>query len=79
MDFRIGFGYVHPLKPGNKFVLGGIIIPYKKGPEGYSDGDVLLHAICDALLGAANLRDIGFHYLSEDLGFFSVRPYCRCP
>lgn len=63
MDFRIGFGYdVHPLKPGNKFVLGGIIIPYKKGPEGYSDGDVLLHAICDALLGAANLRDIGFHF-----------------
>ncbi len=60
---RIGFGYdVHPLKVGNKFVLGGIIIPYKKGPVGHSDGDVLIHAICDALLGAANLRDIGYHF-----------------
>lgn len=63
MDYRIGFGYdVHQLKLGNKFVLGGIIIPYKKGPVGYSDGDTLIHAICDALLGAANLRDIGFHF-----------------
>ena len=63
MDIRIGFGYdVHQLKTGNKFVLGGIIIPYKKGPVGHSDGDVLIHAICDALLGAANLRDIGFHF-----------------
>jgi 2-C-methyl-D-erythritol 2,4-cyclodiphosphate synthase len=63
MDMRIGFGYdIHQLKTGNKFVLGGIIIPYKKGPVGHSDGDVLIHAICDSLLGAANLRDIGYHF-----------------
>ncbi len=63
MDVRIGFGYdVHQLKAGNKFILGGIYIPYKKGPVGHSDGDVLIHAICDSLLGAANLRDIGFHF-----------------
>ena len=63
MDIRVGFGYdVHQLRAGNKFVLGGIIIPYKKGPVGHSDGDVLIHAICDALLGAANLRDIGYHF-----------------
>lgn len=63
MEIRIGFGYdVHQLRTGNKFVLGGIIIPCKKGPVGHSDGDVLIHAICDALLGAANLRDIGYHF-----------------
>ncbi|MFO7659092.1 MAG: 2-C-methyl-D-erythritol 2,4-cyclodiphosphate synthase [Bacteroidales bacterium] len=63
MDIKVGFGYdVHQLKEGNKLVLGGIIIPHKKGPVGHSDGDVLIHAICDALLGAANLRDIGYHF-----------------
>ena len=63
MDIRIGFGYdIHQLKTGIKFVLGGIIIPNKKGPVGHSDGDVLIHAICDSLLGAANLRDIGYHF-----------------
>ena len=63
MNIRIGFGYdVHQLSPGLKLVLGGIVIPYKKGPIGHSDGDTLIHAICDALLGAANLRDIGFHF-----------------
>ncbi len=63
MDTRVGFGYdVHQLRTGNKFAIGGIIIPYKKGPLGHSDGDVLIHAICDALLGAANLRDIGYHF-----------------
>ncbi len=67
MKIRVGFGYdVHQLKPGNEFVLGGIRIPYEKGSLGHSDGDVLIHAICDALLGAANLRDIGFHFPDTD-------------
>lgn len=63
MNFRIGFGYdVHKLAKGCKFCLGGIEIPYNKGTVGHSDGDVLIHAICDALLGAANLQDIGHHF-----------------
>jgi 2-C-methyl-D-erythritol 2,4-cyclodiphosphate synthase len=63
MNIRIGFGYdVHQLKPGCKFVLGGINVKYEKGAVGHSDGDVLIHAICDALLGGANLRDIGYHF-----------------
>jgi 2-C-methyl-D-erythritol 2,4-cyclodiphosphate synthase len=61
--FRIGFGYdVHQLTEGRAFKLGGIEIPHYKGPLGHSDSDVLIHSICDALLGAANLRDIGFHF-----------------
>jgi len=69
MNFRIGFGYdVHRLEEGRKLVLGGVILNYDKGPIAHSDGDVLIHAICDALLGAANLRDIGVHFpdTSED-------------
>ena len=63
MNTRVGFGYdVHRLKPGYKLVLGGITIKSDKGAVGHSDGDALIHAICDALLGAANLRDIGFHF-----------------
>lgn len=63
MSFRIGHGFdVHRLIPGRKFMLGGIEIPHHLGPMGHSDGDALIHAICDALLGAANLRDIGYHY-----------------
>jgi 2-C-methyl-D-erythritol 2,4-cyclodiphosphate synthase len=63
MDYRVGFGYdVHRLTPGRKFILGGIDIPNPVGCLAHSDGDVLIHAICDALLGAANLRDIGFHF-----------------
>jgi 2-C-methyl-D-erythritol 2,4-cyclodiphosphate synthase len=62
-NFRIGFGYdVHQLAEGRKFVLGGITVPYVKGPVAHSDGDVLIHAICDALLGAAALGDIGQHF-----------------
>jgi 2-C-methyl-D-erythritol 2,4-cyclodiphosphate synthase len=62
MQIRIGVGYdVHRLEPGMPFMLGGIKIPYSKGAIGHSDADVLIHAICDALLGAANLRDIGCH------------------
>jgi 2-C-methyl-D-erythritol 2,4-cyclodiphosphate synthase len=63
MSLRIGFGYdVHQLEPGRAFVLGGIEIPHEKGAVGHSDADTLIHALCDALLGAANLRDIGFHF-----------------
>ena len=63
MNFRIGFGYdVHRLAEGETFTLGGIVIPHNKGSVGHSDGDTLIHAICDALLGAANMRDIGFHF-----------------
>ena len=60
---RIGQGFdVHPLARGRKLVIGGVEIPYEKGLDGHSDADVLLHAICDALLGAAGLGDIGQHY-----------------
>jgi 2-C-methyl-D-erythritol 2,4-cyclodiphosphate synthase len=66
-NFRIGFGYdVHRLKKGRKFILGGVEIPHPSGPDGHSDADVLIHAICDALLGAAALRDIGFHFPNTD-------------
>ena len=64
---RIGQGYdVHPLVAGRKLVLGGVEIAYHKGLEGHSDADVLLHAICDALLGAAGLGDIGRHFPDTD-------------
>ncbi|MBP6334278.1 MAG: 2-C-methyl-D-erythritol 2,4-cyclodiphosphate synthase [Bacteroidia bacterium] len=60
---RIGFGFdVHQLGAGRNFILGGIQIPHDKGGIGHSDADVLIHAICDALLGAANLGDIGKHF-----------------
>lgn len=63
MDLRIGFGYdVHQLAKGYDLCLGGIVIPHKKGTVGHSDGDVLIHAICDALLGAVNMQDIGHHF-----------------
>ena len=63
MSFRIGFGFdVHQLKEGVDFWLGGIIVPHTKGGLGHSDADVLIHTICDALLGAANLGDIGKHF-----------------
>lgn len=63
MDIRIGYGYdVHQLAEGEDFVLGGILIPHSKGAVGHSDADVLIHTICDAILGAANMRDIGFHF-----------------
>jgi 2-C-methyl-D-erythritol 2,4-cyclodiphosphate synthase len=60
---RVGFGYdVHPLVTGRQLVLGGVNIPYPKGLSGWSDADVLLHAVMDALLGAAALGDIGIHF-----------------
>lgn len=63
MNFRVGFGYdMHRLVEGRDLWLGGIKIDYEKGLYGHSDADVLIHTICDALLGAANLRDIGYHF-----------------
>ena len=63
VNIRVGFGYdVHPLGEGRELWLGGIKLEFDKGCVGHSDADVLLHAICDALLGAANLRDSGFHF-----------------
>lgn len=63
MNFRIGHGYdVHALKEGLPLVLGGVAIPHEKGFVAHSDGDVAIHAICDALLGAAALGDIGLHF-----------------
>src|SRR3989304_3560267 len=60
---RVGIGYdVHPLVPGRRLVLGGIEVPFDKGLSGWSDADVLIHAIMDALLGAAALGDIGSHF-----------------
>mgnify|MGYP003520114767 CR=1 FL=1 len=64
---RIGFGYdVHKLVTGRKLILGGVIIPYPKGLKGHSDADVLLHSICDSLLGAAGLKDIGNYFPNTD-------------
>ena len=63
MNIRIGYGYdVHQLSEGEDLILGGVHIPYNKGSVGHSDADVLIHTICDAILGAANMRDIGFHF-----------------
>jgi len=63
MSFRVGIGYdVHRLAEGETLWLGGILIPHSKGTVAHSDGDVLIHAICDAMLGALKLRDIGTHF-----------------
>lgn len=67
MAYRIGLGYdVHRLVPGRRLVLGGVEVPFGLGLEGHSDGDVILHAIMDACLGAAGLGDIGVYFPSED-------------
>jgi len=67
---RIGQGFdVHPLVEGRKLIIGGVEIAYHKGLDGHSDADVLLHAICDALLGAAGLGDIGKHYPDTDASY----------
>lgn len=63
MQIRIGFGYdMHRLQEGRALWMGGIKLEYQKGLLGHSDADILIHAVCDALLGAANLRDIGYHF-----------------
>ena len=70
---RIGQGFdVHPLVVGRKLILGGVEIPFEKGLAGHSDADVLLHAICDALLGAAGLGDIGQHYPDSSAEFAGI-------
>jgi 2-C-methyl-D-erythritol 2,4-cyclodiphosphate synthase len=70
---RIGFGYdVHRLVENRKLCLGGIQIPYKKGLKGHSDADVLIHALCDSLLGAANARNIGYHFPDTDAAFENI-------
>ena len=67
---RIGIGYdIHQLKRGRRLVLGGVTIPFEKGLLGHSDADVLLHAVCDALLGAAGLGDIGLYFPDTDNEF----------
>jgi 2-C-methyl-D-erythritol 2,4-cyclodiphosphate synthase len=67
MKIRVGMGFdVHQLETGRDFWLGGVRLISEKGAVGHSDADVVIHAICDALLGAANLRDIGFHFSNKD-------------
>lgn len=73
MNYRIGHGYdVHRLVEGRKLILGGVLIPYKTGLLGHSDADVLLHAVCDALLGAASMRDIGYHFPDKDPAYEGI-------
>ena len=70
---KIGQGFdVHPLVAGRRLVIGGVAIPFEKGLQGHSDADVLLHAICDALLGAAGLGDLGEHYPDSDAAFRGI-------
>ena len=67
MSTRCGIGYdLHRLEPGRPLIVGGVRLPFDKGPVGHSDGDVLAHAMCDALLGAAGLGDIGTHFPDTD-------------
>jgi 2-C-methyl-D-erythritol 2,4-cyclodiphosphate synthase len=73
MKMRVGFGYdVHPFAEGRELWLGGIQIPHERGLKGHSDADVVIHALCDALLGAANLRDIGYHFPDTDGAFKNI-------
>ena len=70
---RIGQGFdVHALVEGRKLIIGGVEIPYERGLAGHSDADVLLHAICDALIGAAGLGDIGRHFPDTDMDFENI-------
>ena len=72
-NMRVGIGYdVHRLVQGRKLVLGGVIIPFEKGLLGHSDADVLIHALCDAILGAAGLGDIGQHFPDTDPAFKDI-------
>ncbi|MFZ4261755.1 2-C-methyl-D-erythritol 2,4-cyclodiphosphate synthase [Sphingobacterium sp. HJSM2_6] len=67
MKIKVGFGFdVHQMKEGHPFVLGGVTLDHHAGAFGHSDADVLAHAICDAILGAANLEDIGYHFPNTD-------------
>jgi 2-C-methyl-D-erythritol 2,4-cyclodiphosphate synthase len=67
MSVRCGIGYdLHRLEEGRQLIVGGVVVPFEKGPVGHSDGDVLAHAMCDALLGAGGLGDIGTHFSDKD-------------
>lgn len=73
MSFRVGIGYdVHRLAEGESLWLGGILIPHHKGTVAHSDGDVVIHAVCDALLGALKLRDIGTHFPDNSAEFKNI-------
>ena len=72
-NYRIGHGYdVHRLEEDNKFIIGGIEIKHSKGAIGHSDADVVIHVICDALLGAMSLGDIGSHFPDTDIKFKGI-------
>ncbi len=72
--YRIGLGYdIHPLVSGRPCILGGVTIPSTMGPDGHSDADVLLHAVADALLGAAGLRDIGYYFPNTDPNIKNIK------
>ncbi|HKJ41298.1 MAG TPA: 2-C-methyl-D-erythritol 2,4-cyclodiphosphate synthase [Sunxiuqinia sp.] len=73
MPFRIGYGYdVHRLAEGESLWLGGVLVEHDKGTVAHSDGDVLIHALCDAMLGAVKLRDIGYHFPDTSADFKNV-------
>ncbi len=73
MNIRVGQGFdVHRLEDGKDFWLGGIKVPHTAGAIGHSDADVLIHSICDALLGATNLRDIGYHFADTDIAYKGI-------
>lgn len=73
MKIRVGFGFdVHQLAENHPFIMGGVNLQHHSGAFGHSDADVLVHAICDALLGAANLRDIGHHFSNTDVRFKGI-------
>jgi 2-C-methyl-D-erythritol 2,4-cyclodiphosphate synthase len=73
MKLKVGFGYdVHQLTSEEELIIGGVKINHTKGTIAHSDGDVLIHAICDALLGAANMRDIGFHFSDTDAAYKNI-------
>ena len=73
MNFRIGYGYdVHRLAEGETLWLGGVLIPHSKGTVAHSDGDVLIHALCDAMLGAAKMGDIGSHFPDTSADFKNI-------
>jgi 2-C-methyl-D-erythritol 2,4-cyclodiphosphate synthase len=72
-DFRVGHGFdVHAFAENRRLIIGGVDIPHERGLAGHSDADVLLHAICDALLGAAGLGDIGRHFPDTDMAFAGI-------
>ena len=80
MNIRVGFGYdVHRLVAGRELWLGGVRIGHELGLLGHSDADVLIHALCDALLGAANLRDIGYHFPDTAAEYKDIRATPTAP